>query len=64
MKRTIFGIILAGSMIVIVTWSIEINLIYFDCYVIVSWAIKNDLVYLRSILFGSMIMIVSWAVGK
>ena len=51
-------------MIVIVTWSIEINLIYFDCYVIVSWAIKNDLVYLRSILFGSMIMIVSCAVGK
>ena len=31
---------------------------------IVSWAIENNLVYLRSILAGSMIVIVSWAVWK
>ena len=29
--------------------------------VIVSWAVENNLVYLRTILVGSMIMIVSWS---
>ena len=34
-------------MIVIVSWAIENNLVYFDCFIIVSWAIENNLVYLR-----------------
>ena len=32
--------ILAGPMIMIVSWAIENNLVYFDCFVIVSWAIE------------------------
>ena len=35
-----FREILAGPMIVIVSWAIENNLVYFDCFVIVSWAIE------------------------
>ena len=50
-------------MIVIVFWAIENNLVYlrailvYDCISILG-------LFLRSFLFGSMIMIVSWAVGK
>ena len=32
--------------------------------VIVSWAFENNLVYLRSILVGSMIVTVFWAIEK
>ena len=46
------------------------NLVYFygysgcvyDCDSFLQWAIENNLVYLRTILVGSMIMIVSWAI--
>ena len=49
-------------MIMIVSWAIENNLVYFfDCPVIVSWAIENNLVYFSGILVGSMILIVSWS---
>ena len=34
--------ILAGPVIVIVSWAIGNNLVYFDCIVIVSWVIENN----------------------
>ena len=40
-----FWSILVWPVIVIVSWAIVNNLIYFDCSVIVSWAIENNLVY-------------------
>ena len=52
-------------MIMIVSWAIENNLVYFDCFVIVSWAIEIELsLFLRIFLAGPIIVIVSWAFGK